>query len=269
MVEEKKLTGYPSIDKSHLNGTKYFERHPIIPNMSIVNVMKLLWMSCPNDPAVIFFDKVVTHSELLKDSLVLAKAFKGLGVRKGDIISVSIPNFYQGIVSFIAANRIGAIVTFLNPFAQDSELIAQIKKYDSPLLINYDKMREYNVQIKKETNIKNIITLNKGDEKTRWGNKTNTQGYSESYISYSDLQDIAKTNKGSISARTRRNADALILFTSGSTGNPKDMLFTNHNVIAACIYYKNSAHLERYVNDNRRWMGVVPFMYPYKTDSKM
>ena len=28
----KEKTGYPSIDKTHLEGTKFLERHPIIPS---------------------------------------------------------------------------------------------------------------------------------------------------------------------------------------------------------------------------------------------
>ena len=35
-------TGYPSIDKTHLKGEKFFDIHPIIPSMSIYNALNLI-----------------------------------------------------------------------------------------------------------------------------------------------------------------------------------------------------------------------------------
>ncbi len=257
-------TGYPSIDKTHLEGTRFFERNPIVPSISIANAMKLLWANCPNDPAISCLDLSANHKELLNDAKTIAKSFKEIGLKKGSIVCVSMPNFYQAVAAFIAANRIGAIITFLNPFARDEELIQQLNKYDSPLLINYDKNDDYNSRIKEQTHLKNIITLKKGKESIRDFNASHSGliGYSD-FIDYSDLKLIGDYYKGLSNGFTSGKDDALILFTSGSTGNPKDMLFTNKNILSAGIYYKNSAHLEKFQNSHERWMGVVPFMYPY------
>ena len=44
-MKEKKLTGYPFYDKPWENDYKYFERHPIIPNVNIYTLLKLLSFS--------------------------------------------------------------------------------------------------------------------------------------------------------------------------------------------------------------------------------
>ena len=270
MVDEEtskilqRKTGYPTIDKKHLEGTTYLERHPLIPSVNIANTMKMLWLNTPDEPAVSHDELKATHKELLNDAKTISKAFKEIGIKKGDIIAVSMPNYYQAVASFIAANRLGAIVTFLNPYSRDDELIQQLNKYESPLLINFDKDSEYNENIKKQTKVKNVITLEKGKEKIRDFNVETDRliGYDD-LINFSDLQLIGDYYKGLASNHVKGKDDALILFTSGSTGNPKDMLFTNRNVLAACMYYKNSAHLEKFAEKNGKWMGVVPFMYPY------
>ena len=263
-IVKKEKTGYPTIDKTHLEGTKFFEKHPFVPDLSISNAMRVLWLGKKNDPAVGYYDLNVSRKELLSDGDIISKAFKELGVKKGDIVCVSMPNYYQGIASFMGANTMGAILTFLNPYAQDEELIAQLNRYESPLLINYGKSDEYNKIIQDKTKVRNIITLGKGKETSRDFNSESKSliGYSD-FIDYNDLKLISNYYKGFAGNNVTGKDDALILFTSGSTGNPKDMLFTNKNVLAAGMYYKNSAHLEKFKNDNKKWMGVVPFMYPY------
>ena len=264
-LQRKEKTGYPTIDKTHLKGTKFSERHPIIPSISIVDTMDLLWLTDMKSPAISCGDLIVSRSEFKTDRKIIAKALKELGIKKGDIICVSMSNYYQAVAAFAAANEIGAILTFLNPYAQDEELIAQLNRYEAPILINYDKTKEYNENIKNKTKVKQIITLGKDKEKTREFNTTsnNLIGYSD-FIDYQDLKLIGDYYKQLYNPHQKGNDDALILFTSGSTGNPKDMVFTNKNVISAGIYYKNSAHMEKYEGiDNKKWMGVVPFMYPY------
>lgn len=260
----EELTGYPSIDQTHLKDAKFSEKHPVIPSISIANTMGAMWALSPNAPAISSLDINATHKELLEDAKTIAKSFKEIGIKRGDIICVSMPNYYQAVAAFIAANRIGAIMTFLNPFSKDEELVYQLNKYEAPLLINYDKDREYNEKLKSQTKLRNIITLAKGKENTRDFDfeTARLMGYDD-LISYQDLKMIGDYYKGATNAFTTGKDDALILFTSGSTGNPKDMLFTNKNLLAAGIYYKNSAHLDKCSPTNNRWMGVVPFMYPY------
>ena len=264
MQTEKKLTGYPSIDKTHLSGLKYFERHPIIPNLSISNAIDLMFMFSGEKPVIDCLDLQVTHKQFKEDGIILAKAFLQLGIKAGDIIAVSMPNFYQAIAVFKAANRIGAIVTFLNPYASDDELIRYLEKYDAPILINYDKDQEYNASIKAKSKVHYIINLQKNKLSSRAFNKEDVAfDIKTPFLSYHNLGLVADRWKKRIKTNYGSKQDALILYTSGSTGEPKSLLFTNENLLAALLYLKNSTHQTKTTAENRRWMGVVPFMYPY------
>ena len=261
---QSQLTGYPSIDKTHFRDTSFGERHPFIPSISISNAIDCMFFNKGNTPVIDSLDLHATHKDLREDAVTLSKAFLQLGVRSGDIICVSMPNLYQSVVAFKAANRIGAIITFLNPFASDIEIKKYLLLYHSKVLINYDKEANYNRRIKESTLLEWIITLHSSDmNHCGFQNVESVADRNDGLLSYYQL--------GSIAAKCKRHSriffggqqEALILYTSGSTGEPKSMVFTNENILSTLFYYKNTMHPEEVTENNRRWMCVVPFMYPY------
>lgn len=259
-MKDKKLTGYPSIDKPQNNGYSIFERHPIIPNMSIYNSIQLINSLYKKKEAINCIDLTANYDRLIKDAVTISKALKELGVKKGDIISVSMPNYYQAVASFLACNRIGAVTTFLNPSASDKEICEYLNLFESPILINYNKTKDENINIKKETKVSYIITLNK--------NKINSLLLSEDYnitsdsttIDFNSLESISKYQKKGIPSNSGKD-NSLILFTSGTTGKPKSVVLTNENVLSAGTYLKNSSHVKSLNGD--KTLVCVPFSYPY------
>lgn len=259
-----KETGFLSIDKKHLEETKFFERHPIIPNISLSRALDLCNLKRNDEYMIDCLDLQVKYKEIKEDAKILSKAFTELGIKSKDIICISTPNLYQSFVCFKAANRIGATVTFLNSHAQIEETEKYLNMYSSPLFITTNKDIEYNNHIIKNTKVQNIITIDPIlINKRNFNNENLLVGYNN-ILNYHDLNNVAKFyDKKFINTIYSGKQDSLILYTSGSTGEPKSLLFTNENILSACIYYKNSARLSKFMNDDCRWMGVVPFMYPY------
>ena len=126
------------------NNYSFLEKHPIIPNLSIYNAINLLSTFYRNVEAIDCLDLTVSYDEMIKDAITMSKALKELGIKKGDIISVSMPNYYQGVITFLAANRIGAITTFINSMSSIEEVLRYLNEFESTLFINYDKDEEYN-----------------------------------------------------------------------------------------------------------------------------
>lgn len=261
----KKETNYPTIDKTHLKDTKFFERHPIIPSfLTFSQVMDLMFLTQGNHNIVDCLDLRVDVKEFQKDSLLVAKAFLELGVKPKDIIVVSMPNYYQAIPIFKAANMIGANVTYLNPLASEEEIKNYLNMYEATVFMNCGKDEEYNKSIKEGTKVKHVITMNEELKNSRdFNQKTNYSVGNVDDISYHELGNLSKYQKDNFKTNFGGKQDALILYTSGSTGKAKSLLFTNENLIASCIYLKNSTHVPNVTPEDSRWMNVVPFMYPY------
>ncbi len=256
------FTGYPSIDNIHNKDYSFFDRNPIIPDMSIYNTINMLSTFYRKEEAIDCLDLNVNYDEMINDTVLLSKTFKELGIKKGDIISVAMPNFYQGVIIYLAANRIGAVTTFINSMSSIEEVLCYLNEFESSLFINFDKDSEYNKKIKDNSKVKNIITLNKDEINTKnYGNIiSSANGYRDD-LSFSDIGSIAKYYKRPIYTLYGGKEDSLILFTSGSTGNPKSVVLTNQNILASGIYMKNTGRIKAKVGE--RCLVCVPFSYPY------
>ena len=257
---EKKLTGYASIDKPQNKGAKFFEAHPIIPDINIYTAIKVISSFYRDEKAVDCLKLSATYQQLLDDAVTVSMALKELGVRKGDIITVSMPNFYQAVSVFMAANRIGATTTFLNSFAPDEEIVSYLNLFESPVYINFNRSDEENQKIVDKTHVRYVITLDKS--------KVNSLSLNGNYhltksntIDFNSLGCLAKFQKKTLENPFNALDDALILYTSGTTGKPKAVVLTNKNVLAAATYLKNSTH----ISDTRgeKSLVCVPFTYPY------
>lgn len=257
---KKELTGYPSIDKPQNNGYSISAKHPIIPDMSIYNSIKLINAFYNDKEAIECIDLTASYRKLFDDAVIISKALKELGVKKGDIISVCMPNYYQAVASFLACNRIGAVTTFLSSSAPEDEICEYLNLFESPILINYDKTLEENTRIKNKTDVKYIVTLDKSNiNSLSLGNDYHVTS-NDKFIDFNSLESISKYQKKGLSSNSGKD-NSLILFTSGTTGKPKSVVLTNENIIAAGTYLKNSSHVKSLNGD--KTLVCVPFSYPY------
>lgn len=260
-MEEKKLTGYPRIDNPQNIGKSFFKSNPILPNTNVYTSLKILSSFYKNKTAIECHNLKANYKKLLDDAVIISLALKELGIKQGDIVTVSMPNFYQAVAIFFACNRIGAITTFLNSFATKSEINSYLNLFESPIFINFDKTFEENVGIKRSTKVKNIITLRK--------NKINESNLYEAVdiikdditIDYNSLGTLSKYQRRKFEKHHGIKEDSLILFTSGTTGKPKSVVLTNENIIAAGTYLKNSSNIKQVKEE--KTLVCVPFAYPY------
>ena len=129
-----KNTGYPSIDRVHEIGFKKSEINPTIPPIGVYNLLQLTSSKYRDAVAINCLDVELTYEEILNKATIIAKAFKVMGVKKGDIISVQTENLWQSVVCFFAANRIGATLTYLNSKAEIDEVKHYLNLFESPIM---------------------------------------------------------------------------------------------------------------------------------------
>jgi acyl-coenzyme A synthetase/AMP-(fatty) acid ligase len=86
----------------------------------------------------------ITYGDLNQRVNVAAQNLLELGFKKGDRIAIVLPNNLELIVTFLAACKIGAISTVLNPAYQAVELEHALKKVGAKAVVIYDSFKTLN-----------------------------------------------------------------------------------------------------------------------------
>ena len=91
-MDEKKLTGYPAIDKPWL---KYYDPEFLkkpIPAMNIYTYLKTMTKEYSALTALSYFGKEITYAELFRHIDEAAKVLTSIGVKSGDRVMYLMPN---------------------------------------------------------------------------------------------------------------------------------------------------------------------------------
>jgi fatty-acyl-CoA synthase len=180
----------------------------------------------PEAEALSFGDNAYNYAEL--DAMVerVASVLSALGLVKGDRVALMSTNSDRFIIAFYAAHRLGAIFVPINPSSAPPEIEyllsdsgAKIFLFDPALVAAVD------------TTIANGLPSTCA--------KVVALGAVGDHI---DLFALAATSDGvRPEVEISESDDALILYTSGTTGKPKGALFDHHrsmwvsvNTIATC-----------------------------------
>ena len=171
-------------------------------------------------------DAKITYKDLHARVCKLANAMKGLGVKKGDVVTVYMPMIPEAAVAMLACARIGAIHSVVFGGFSPESLANRIVDCDSTMLITADEglrggrpiplKANADEALKRCPTIKNVIVVKRTGGKTGW-----VEGRDHWYH---DL--VAKVSADCLPEKMGAEDPLYILYTSGSTGKPKGVLHT-------------------------------------------
>jgi fatty-acyl-CoA synthase len=195
----------------------------------------------PGDPALAFGDRACTYAEL--DAAVdrTASALAGLGLRRGDRFALMATNSDRFVVTFYAALRCGAIVVPVNPASAPPE-IAYLLEDSGAAVFAFDPAAAAAVTMALEAGARRPAA-------------TVALGTAEGFA---DLTELAAAGpEGEVADVVTEADDALILYTSGTTGRPKGALFDHHRVMWAGFTFVAACGMR--VGD--RFLHVAPLYH--------
>lgn len=186
----------------------------------------------PARTAVAFYGRSITYRELRDATDRLANAFAKLGLKKGDRIALYLVNSPQFIIAYFAALKCGATVTPISPVYTSHEVKYQLQDSGARAIICQDVLHEKVARTGVALDL--VVVTNVGEYlpalKRLMAKKTPVPGGNIHW-----LQDLLKSHPPEPPAVKidPKNDVAALPYTGGTTGNPKGVMLTHFNLIAA------------------------------------
>ena len=176
----------------------------------------------PNNDALISVHQHyrATYTEFYEQVTAVAKGLIALGVKSGDRVGVWSPNCYEWTLLQYATAKIGAIMVNINPAYRTSELIYVINQSGLSYIFSAIQFKTSHYKKMIEDAREFTDTLRK---EVYWGESWEYFLAQGKKVSDQKLQ--------SYEAKVQFDDPVNIQYTSGTTGNPKGVTLTHHNIL--------------------------------------
>jgi long-chain acyl-CoA synthetase len=204
-----------------------------VPAKSVTQVFDEATERHGDRAAVVFYGKTLSYGELREATDRLANALARQGVRKGDRVALYLLNSPQFIIAYFAALKCGATVTPISPVYTSHEVRFQLEDSGARVLFCQDML--YEKVAKSGVSLDLVVVTNVNEYLPALRKMFSKKSVAPAGHNVRQFQDLLKAYPAQPPAvAIDPKADlAALPYTGGTTGNPKGVMLTHFNMIAA------------------------------------
>ncbi|WP_243386108.1 long-chain-fatty-acid--CoA ligase [Bacillus kexueae] len=222
--------------------------------------------------AIHFMGKEISYHELYEQTLKMANYLHGLGVQKGDRVSIMLPNCPQAVIAYYAILEIGGTVVQTNPLYTERELEYQMNDSGATCIITLDLLYPKVSKVKALTNLKNIIVTSIKDYlpfpknilypivQKKQQNMVVQIEKTEDVHPWKYIMKTSDPKEFDVPIDIEEDV-AILQYTGGTTGFPKGVMLTHNNLVS------NTKMCSVWLHDCKRGeesiLGIIPFFHVY------
>ena len=222
----------------------------------------------PDRPALLFYGRIIRYREL--DALInrFAQALLRMGIGKGSVVGIMLPNLPQTVIAFYGSLRAGAMVTMINPLYVEPEVQQQVKDAGCETLLVLDQLYPRVEPLLRNTCLKRVVVTGVEDylpwlkrllyplKAWRNGSRVRTPARPDVYA-FRPLLDVPPEPPA---VSIASDDTALLQYTGGTTGVPKGVMLTHRNVVSNAMQCRQWCVMGE---GEEVMMGVLPFFHVY------
>ncbi|MGV8057460.1 MAG: AMP-binding protein [Smithellaceae bacterium] len=196
----------------------------------------------PDNVALIFEGQTITYRALNRSVNALAHHFQTLGIRKEDKVALMLPNCPEFVITYFAAQKIGAVAVTLNTLSTSHELRYLLENSDARIIVTQQHLA------KRFEDIRTDLPL------------------CQHLLTTDDIQRIGA--EGSISIDTPDIAlddPAVMIYTAGLTGKPLGAVLTHRNLLMQATLLKVICNC----TEQSRGLAVIPLFHSFGAVANM
>lgn len=210
------------------------------PDISMCEMVFRSEKEHPDFTAYDFMGNSSTYKKLKEDIEQAARALIALGVKKGDAVTVCLPNMPQAVILFYAVNRIGAVANMVHPLSAENEILFYLKLSRSRFALTLtDFYKKFEGAFGK-TFLEKVIVATVGEALPAvksvaykmMAHETKLKSGSR-IVTWSDFM---RSGQGcELPDFLKGEDEAVILYSGGTTGTSKGISLTNINFNALAM----------------------------------
>ncbi|MCL1816920.1 MAG: AMP-binding protein, partial [Clostridiales bacterium] len=223
----------------------------------------------PDNIAYSFLGNHTTYKSFIEQTHLVAKAFYSAGIREGQRVTICLPNVPQLIQCFYALNLIGAVANMIHPLSSEGEIAFYLKDSESVAAVTLDAFYGKFAAARKEYDLPKLIITSIGDALAplkRFGYKL-TEGRKIApipaqalIIRWADFLSLGQTYQGHYISNNQGQAEAVILYSGGTTGISKGISLSSYNFNALA---QQTAAMGYVLKPEKSMLCVLPFFHGF------
>jgi long-chain acyl-CoA synthetase len=194
------------------------------------NVREIFAATRSDKVFLVYEGERLTYEQVWRRACTLAHALKNeFGVEKGDRVALAMRNYPEWIITYMAATSIGAMLVAMNALWTSDEMAFGLENSEAKVLVADQERLDRLAAIASPPSGLALI-----------GART-TKPLPAGARAWADIMSGAEQTEMP-NVEIAPDDDLQMLFTSGSTGNPKGAVSTHRNVISALVSWELDLH---------------------------
>lgn len=237
------------------------------PDHTLFEMLLLTALRFAEKPALYFLGKTLTYSELLALVYSCGDGLRKMGVEPHDRVAIILPNCPQRVISEYAVLSIGAITVPINPLLTTIECTKILRNAKPKVIITLDQFLPI---ISKRLLPQCAIMVTYLSEFASLGYTTalflrevfkKKHVLPKHHVSFRELVSNDMDKRECFYRRSQPDDLATLLYTSGTTGEPKGVMLTHRNMLVNVLQCRTFSTTLK--EGEEVVMSVIPFFHAY------
>ncbi|GAC1452333.1 MAG: long-chain fatty acid--CoA ligase [Ktedonobacterales bacterium] len=186
----------------------------------------------PERPAIYWRDSLLTYRELLALARSAAAGLRALGLRKGQRLCLLLPNRPEYAIAWLGASMLGVVLSPMNPSYKEREVAYQLANSDASAILVQRELLPLVRAVRGQTpSLRHVLVTGSADVEE-----------APDALPFGRMLREFPPASGALEAV--QPADLLALpYSSGTTGLPKGVMLTHHNLVVNYIQFIASSRV--------------------------